>query len=134
VSMEGTSAYLGPTVIPHQSACYICYERRVSSNIAELDNHLAYRNQLASSESPGNEGLLPGLISVIAGQVALEVVRLITGFAPPKTIGRFYEFDATSPTVVGHEVLRVPRCPACISRNPKMEAWDSTFSLSKKVS
>ncbi len=134
VSMEGTSAYLGPTVIPQQSACFICYERRIDSNISELENHIAYKSQLERSQIPGNEGLLPGLISVIAGQVALEVVRLITGFAPPKTIGRFYEFNATSPTVVGHEVLRVPRCPACISKNPKMEAWDSTFSLSKKVS
>ena len=134
VALEGTKAFLGPTVIPHQSACYICYERRVSSNISELDNHQAYRNLLASSESPSNEGLFPAMNSVIGGQVALEVVRLISGFAPPKTIGRFYEFNATSPTVVGHEVLRVPRCPACISKNPKLEAWDSTFSLSQKVS
>jgi hypothetical protein len=71
---------------------------------------------------------------VIAGQIALEVVRLITGFAPSKTIGRFFEFNATSPTVVGHEVLRLPRCSACISGHPKMEAWDNTIFLSKKVS
>lgn len=134
VSMEGTSAYLGPTVIPLQSACFICYERRIDSNISELENQIAYKSQLEQSKTPVNEGLLPGLISVIAGQVSLEVVRLITGFAPPKTIGRFYEFNTTSPTVVGHEVLRVPRCPACISKKPKLEAWDSTFSLTKKVS
>lgn len=134
VALEGTKAFLGPTVIPHQSACFICYERRVSSNISELDNHLAYKDHLSRSEPLSNEGFFPALNSVVGAQVALEVVRLITGFVPPKTIGRFYEFDATSPAVFGHDVLRLPRCPACISKNPKMEAWDSTFSLSKKVS
>jgi bacteriocin biosynthesis cyclodehydratase domain-containing protein len=134
VAIEGTMGLLGPTVIPHQSACYVCYERRIDSNISELENHIAYRNQLDCSETFPNEGLFPPLVSVIAGQVALEVVRLITSFAPPKTIGRFYEFNAISPTVIGHEIFRLPRCPACISQNPKMEAWDNTIFLSKKVS
>jgi bacteriocin biosynthesis cyclodehydratase domain-containing protein len=134
VAIEGTTARVGPTVIPHQSACFICYQRRADSNRPDLDNNLAYRNQLECSETFSNEGLFPPLNSVIAGQVALEVVRLITGFAPAKTIGRFFEFNATSPTVVGHEVLRLPRCPACISQNPKMEAWDNTIFISKKVS
>lgn len=134
-SVEGTKAYLGPTVIPHQSACYVCYQRRIDSNMPDLETHLAYRKQLASSDTiTSSEGLFPALTSIIAGQVVLEVVRSITGFAPPKTIGRFYEFDATSPTIIGHEVLRLPRCPVCISQNPKMEAWDDTIFLSKKVS
>ena len=134
VALEGTTAMVGPTVIPHQSACFTCYQRRTDSNRPDLENQLAYRNQLACSETLSNAGLFPPFYSVIAGQVALEVVRLITGFAPPKTIGRFYELNATSPTVVGHEVLRLPRCPACISGRPKMEAWDNTIFLSKKVS
>ena len=91
-------------------------------------------NQLAQTKSINDEGLFPGLISVIAGQVALEVVRSITGFAPPRTIGRFYELNAISPSAIGHEVLRLPRCPACSPHTPKMEAWDNTIFLSKKVS
>ena len=134
VAVEGTTAMVGPTFIPHQSACFICYQRRLDSNRADLDDQLAYREQLAKSEIVPNEGRFPPLLSVIAGQVALEVVRLITGFAPPQTIGRFYEFSAASLTGIGHEVLRLPRCPACISRRPKKEAWDETIFLSKKVS
>ncbi|GJL77834.1 MAG: hypothetical protein NPINA01_08230 [Nitrospinaceae bacterium] len=134
VALEGTKAILGPTVIPHQSACFVCYEKRIDSNISELEDHVAYRNHLESSETLQNEGIISPLNSVLAGQMALELVRLITGFAPPKTIGRFYEFSAVSPAVVGHEVLRLPRCPACILPSPKKEAWDSTIFLSKEIS
>jgi hypothetical protein len=56
--------------------------------------------------------------------VTLEVARIISGFAPPKTIGRLYEFEATTPLVEGHDVLRLPRCPACNLKQPKREPWD----------
>jgi hypothetical protein len=52
------------------------------------------------------------------------VARIISGFAPPKTIGQLYEFEATTPLVEGHDVLRLPRCPACSLNQPKREPWD----------
>lgn len=134
VAIEGTTALLGPTIIPHQSACFVCYEKRIDSNISDLENHIAYRRHLECSQNFSSEGIFPALNSVIAGQVALEIARSITGFAPQKTIGRFYVFDATSPTAIGHDVLRLPRCSACISQKPKNEAWDNTIFLSKEVS
>ena len=51
-------------------------------------------------------------------------MRIVTGFAPPATIGRFYELDAASPMRIGHDVLKVPRCPACGSARPAREPWD----------
>jgi hypothetical protein len=65
---------------------------------------------------------------VIAGQVALEAMRLLIGFAPPVTVGRFIEFSAISPAAISHDVLRVPRCASC-GRNRKVaEAWDRSFA------
>ena len=121
VSISGTKGIMGPTIVPHQSACYICYDKRMASNATELQGYLAYQNQTGLSK---NEGFLGPLWSTLAEQVALEMARIISGFAPPKTIGRLYEFEATTPLAEGHDVLRIPRCPACNLKDPKREAWD----------
>jgi len=121
VSISGTKGLMGPTIIPHQSACYVCYDKRVASNASELQGYLAYQKQTSPSK---NEGFLSPLWSTLAEQVTLEMARIISGFAPPKTIGRLYEFEATTPLVEGHDVLRLPRCPACNLKEPRREPWD----------
>jgi len=124
VSIFGTKGLMGPTIIPHQSACYVCYDKRVASNSSELQGYLAYQKQSIAANGSKNEGFLNPLWSTLAEQVTLEVARIISGFAPPKTIGRMYEFEATTPLVDGHDVLRLPRCPACNLKEPKREVWD----------
>ena len=121
VSISGTKGIMGPTIIPQQSACYVCYDKRMASNVSELNSYLAYQKQIELSKS---EGFLSPLWSTLAEQVALEMARIVSGFAPPKTIGRLYEFEATTPEAEGHDVLRLPRCPACNLKDPKREAWD----------
>ncbi len=133
VALEGTTAVMGPAIIPHQSACYVCYEGRIASNIQEQEEYLAFKEHLENNSPHPDEGFPLPLIDVVAGQTALEVVRQITGFAPPHTIGRFYEFKSISPAGVGHTVLRLPRCPACHSSQPRQEAWDQTIFLSKQA-
>jgi bacteriocin biosynthesis cyclodehydratase domain-containing protein len=120
VAMVGSAARLGPTFIPHQTACYTCYDLRLRSHEPELDGFAAYREQ-----PPRDEGLLAPVRSVVAAQAALEAIRLLTGFAPPTTLGRFYEIDARTPGAVGHDVLRAPRCPSCAKPGPVREAWES---------
>jgi len=123
-SISGTKGIMGPTIIPHQSACYVCYDKRAASNATELESYLAYQKQTISTNNSKNEGFLNALWSTLAEQVTLELARIISGFAPPKTIGRLYEFEATTPLVEEHDVLRLPRCPACNLKEPKREAWD----------
>ena len=121
VAISGTKGLMGPTIIPHQSACYVCHDKRLASNASDLQNYLAYQEQTEQFQS---EGFLNPLWTTLAEQVTLEVVRIISGFAPPKSIGRLYEFEATTPLVEGHDVLRLPRCPSCNLKQPKREAWD----------
>jgi len=130
VSISGTKGFMGPTIVPYQSACYVCYDKRMASNASELEGYLAYQKQNVSSNGNKNEGFINPLWSTLAEQVSLEMARIISGFAPPKTIGRLYEFEITSPETEGHDVLRLPRCLACNLKEPKREAWD-LMSLNK---
>jgi bacteriocin biosynthesis cyclodehydratase domain-containing protein len=127
VSISGTLAQLGPTVVPHQTACYTCLELRQRTHQPELEGYLAHRDQTSKLDGPRDEGSLAPLWSMLSGQVAVEVMRLLIGFTPPVTIGRFYEFSAVSPSAISHEVLRVPRCLHCGRRRTLAEAWDQDF-------
>ena len=45
VSFNGTKGIMGPTIVPYQSACYVCYDKRLASNTLDLQGHLAYQKQ-----------------------------------------------------------------------------------------
>jgi hypothetical protein len=53
VAISGTKGLMGPTIIPHQSACYVCYDKRVASNASELQDYLAYQEQTGPSKTEG---------------------------------------------------------------------------------
>ena len=125
VAAVGRAVRVGPTFIPHQTACYTCYDRRRRAHESDLDSYQAYRDAVAGRDGIGDEGMLAPLRTIVAGQVAIEVVRLLTAVAPPTTLGRLYEFDAITPVPTSHEVLRVPRCPSCARQGPMYEAWES---------
>jgi bacteriocin biosynthesis cyclodehydratase domain-containing protein len=124
---------LGPTIIPYQTACYTCYDRRVRSQADDLRGFIAYRDRVTQLDGEIDEGMLSALGSVLAGQVALEAARLLAGFAPPVTVGRFYEFSVLQPEATGHDVLRVPRCPSCRKGEPLREAWDQAFAVAEAL-
>ncbi len=125
VAIEGTTAYLGPTIVPFETACYVCYEGRLNSNLPDLQDFLTYKSQVMNNHQPMDEGFFAPLWSLVASQTVIEVARILSGFSPPTTIGRFYEMSVTSPMSVGHDVLRLPRCPVCHGERPQQEAWDS---------
>lgn len=124
-AIEGVTALLGPTFIPFQTACYSCYGRRIASNTPDLENFVAYKSQLNLGKAVNSEGYFAPLWEILAGHVTLELVKILSGFAPPTTIGRYYEIKTFNPTAMGHNVLKVPRCPVCNKKSFKLEAWDS---------
>jgi len=128
VAIEGTTAILGPTIVPQYTACYICLCKRQESNLDGLNDFLAYKKTIVENNISNDEGFFPSLWEATAAQTSMEIVRTILGFIPPKTIGRFYEFNANSPSSICHEVFRLPRCPACNIRGAKREAWNKEIS------
>jgi bacteriocin biosynthesis cyclodehydratase domain-containing protein len=128
VAMSGTSAALGPTIVPHQTACYMCFDLRRRTHESDLPGYLEYRAHLAKGSGGVDEGGTAPFRMAVASQAALEVMRLLTGFAPPVTIGRYVELSAVAPVAISHDVLKVPRCPACDGRRSVPEAWDCGFA------
>ena len=128
VSMSGKTARLGPTIVPHQTACYTCLDIRLRTHQLDAAEYAAFLKHIDAPDGAVDEGSVAPFRSAIAAQAALEAMRLLTGFSPPVTVGRFYEFTALSPAATVHDVLRLPRCPSCSRRKTLAQAWDREFA------
>jgi bacteriocin biosynthesis cyclodehydratase domain-containing protein len=105
----GSSYEIGPSVIPHETPCFHCMELRKASNLGHDQMFLHVQRSLADQRCG------PGGLNITIGYeaLALEVVKLLTGFSRPLTQGNLFTFDLLSLEAKVHPILRVPRCPEC---------------------
>jgi bacteriocin biosynthesis cyclodehydratase domain-containing protein len=119
--------YAGPTVVPHQTACYTCCELRTKANLVHYEPLLVYEQHIAAGRLEARTfGRLPQFARAISEMAAIEVVRLLTHVAPPATVGRLFTFDFLTFEAQFHDVLKLPRCPACgepSRHKPVMKPW-----------
>ncbi len=130
VYVAGFSVRLGPFVLPYETACYTCYERRVESNMLYYDDHIAMRKALRDGATiPSSDNLVPGVVDLAAGLAALEAVRFLASRASlmePVLFGKTLEYAFLSMKGTTHTVLKLPRCPACGARArgfPSIRPW-----------
>lgn len=113
-ALDGHEGTVGPTVIPHQLACWKCYDLRVKSNVDHYEEYLALDNYLHQAD-PAEAGfgyLVPSL-DLLAGLTALEIVKDLSGLTPPLTYGAQLSVNLLTSEFDLHPVLKLPRCPVC---------------------
>ena len=105
---------VGPTVVPYETACFVCYERRAAATRDDPAGVLADRRELEESRtdtSPYRENLAFGA-GIVGNLLGLQAFQALTGLRPP-TAGAILKVDLSSSTTSRHLVLRKPWCPAC---------------------
>jgi adenylyltransferase/sulfurtransferase len=105
---------VGPTVIPYETACYLCYQMRAVACADDPADALAELTQTDASrtdESRHREGLSFGA-GIVGHLLGLEAFKALIGLRPP-TAGRILTVDFTNSGMKQHVVLRKPWCPAC---------------------
>lgn len=124
-ALDGFEAQLGPTVMPGETACYTCYEMRTRANWSYYDENLAFEELLAKEGPKVEYGCLAAFSGFLGNLAALEAVKLLTGFLPPLTCGKFVTFHISNFDLQSHEVMKLPRCPTCgvIALRPKTALW-----------
>lgn len=122
------NATVGPFVVPRETACYECFRCRLASNRSYLDDAIG---RYPGAASPDSQPILslayPGFLAHITAQLAVsEVLRFLAGFAPPTTFGAFLSLNPQVATIVRHDLLKLPRCPACGPGryHPQPMIWD----------
>jgi bacteriocin biosynthesis cyclodehydratase domain-containing protein len=114
VALAGTEVVLGPTVVPHQTACYLCYRMRAVACAGNPEDAFAYERYLdrrRQDDSGRRENLAPAA-GIAAQMAALEAVKALSGLRP-SALGGLVILDLLGLGTSRHTVLRKPGCPAC---------------------
>ena len=86
---------------------------KAKSNLSRYQEYLLYEDVMRRRPGERPFGRLPHFPAVLAGMAATEAFALITNAYPATTLGRVVVMDLLTSESESHDVLRVPRCPAC---------------------
>ncbi|MCU1264096.1 MAG: Molybdopterin biosynthesis protein MoeB [Acidobacteria bacterium] len=112
---EGTEVVIGPTVVPFETACYLCYKMRTVACAGNPEDEFAFESFLdrrKQDDSGRRENLVVG-VGLAASLLSLEAMKAVSANLSPSAIGKIVVFDLLSLESSKHVVLRKPWCPAC---------------------
>jgi bacteriocin biosynthesis cyclodehydratase domain-containing protein len=101
-------ARVGPFFVPGQTGCYICQEIAYRREYPLFDVALEQRRA-----KPPQSAMLGPACGMIGGQVALEVMHLLTGLAQPSTLGTSLMYDLRTMEIEREPIVPEPDCPVC---------------------
>lgn len=126
-SASGLEGILGPTVVPGQTPCYLCYQMRAvacSDNPPAAFSRLRFLDRRNKDDSYRRENHVFA-VGVMGHLVGLEALKLICGAGGPTALGRIVAVDFLSFASSAHIVLRKPGCPIC-SGAQNAGSWPET--------
>jgi bacteriocin biosynthesis cyclodehydratase domain-containing protein len=124
---EGLVGRVGPFVIPGNTACLECAVSRMLAHAGAPEQRAmpAYRAR-HRDVVPTPWPTSPVFEGAVLAQLVLEAVR-IAGRLGVRTVGGILEYRFADGCAERHNVLRVPRCPACHPARPPRLPWDAIF-------
>lgn len=107
----GFDGVVGPAIFPGETGCYRCFEKRMLSNIPNVEGYDNYRNAVSEDEDLAAVGL-PSLSRAIAGYLSLDLLHLLS-YGVGYTAGRIVDFNSMDLSIEINDVLKLPRCEVC---------------------
>lgn len=101
-------ARVGPLYVPGKTGCFACQEIGYRREYPLFD--IAVEQRRAKPSPAATLGPACGLIG---GQVAMEVLHLLTGLSRPATQGVSHIYDLRTMDVKREQVTPEPECPIC---------------------
>jgi bacteriocin biosynthesis cyclodehydratase domain-containing protein len=112
-AIDGPFLFVGPLTVPGESACWECFERRVTMNLRERESYLRYKRALAEGRVLRSRvELVPLLGSVLAAHASLEALNFVLS-GSTCTIGKVLSIYVPTMELAYNDVLRLPGCPGC---------------------
>jgi molybdopterin-synthase adenylyltransferase len=101
-------ARVGPLYVPGETGCFICQEIGYRREYPLFDIAIEQRRA-----KPSPAATLGPACGLIGGQVAMEVLHLLTGLSRPSTQGVSHIYDLRTMDVKREPVVPEPECPIC---------------------
>lgn len=112
--LEGFEAWVGPAVIPGDTACWNCFRLRRLGAADYVQS--AHEIDASLSASPGQSrarSYLAPMASLAGASMAMEALKLLTHYTDAPILGRFLVQNLVSGENEWHKVLRMPWCEVC---------------------
>jgi bacteriocin biosynthesis cyclodehydratase domain-containing protein len=111
VVLQDLVGYVGPLVVPKESACLECLRARENANMDDPDvrrapEHAAYEGQVVNA-------FHPSMASILGDLAAIELVKFHGQLMRSRIVGRQIEVNLVAPQLVERRVLKLPACPVC---------------------
>jgi bacteriocin biosynthesis cyclodehydratase domain-containing protein len=128
VLLDRMVGFVGPLVIPGETACYECLWARENSSADNAETNRLVEDLGAVVKRPALHGFLPPMASILGDLAALELTKFCGGAVPIK-VGTLLEVKFLRTEMRGRKVLRVPRCAVCSSLNRTASINPEKFRL-----
>jgi ribosomal protein S12 methylthiotransferase accessory factor len=112
--LDGFEAWVGPAVIPGETACWNCFRlRRLgAADFVQTAHELDASLSASPGESRARSFLAP--MAAMTGQsMAMEAIKLLTKYTDSILPGRFLVQNLISGESAHHKLLRMPWCEVC---------------------
>jgi len=133
-AIDGPFLLIGPMFVPRRSACYECFEQRVTMNLRDGASYIAYKEALVrNSVTRGRMPIEPMLHALLAAHAAIEIVNFSkTSYS--FVVGKVLSIFLPTMEFTYNEVLRLPGCPACgpLSERDDTELYFDVTTLIKR--
>ncbi|MBM4256623.1 MAG: TOMM precursor leader peptide-binding protein [Deltaproteobacteria bacterium] len=112
IMLDNLIGYVGPFVIPGETACYECLYVRENANADEPQ--LKRSVEAASIHHQAVTGFHPSMASVLGDIAALELTKFYGGLGGvPWRVGAVIEVSLLAADMKARKLLKVPRCAVC---------------------
>lgn len=111
VTLTGAQLWLGPLMLPGQTACWECLAQRLRHN-RQID-HFIIHNSDHEAYIPRPLAALPATAPIAAGMVATEVAKWLVQGQNRQLTNRLVTFNTVTSELEAHPVIKRPQCPAC---------------------
>jgi len=112
--LDGVEAWIGPAVVPGETACWNCFRLRRLANAEHIKSeHDIDATLLAGPGQPRARAFLAPMAALTGQMLAMEAVKLLTRFTPSRQPGRVYVQNLISGKGQFHTVIRMPWCELC---------------------
>lgn len=111
VVLKNVVGYLGPLVVPGETACFECLHARQNANLREPQTQQA----ITASAFAGQlvNGFHPAMPSILGDLAAFELTKFFSRILPNQNVGTLIEVNLLASQLSTHKVLKVPRCSVC---------------------
>ncbi|MHB8732207.1 MAG: TOMM precursor leader peptide-binding protein [bacterium] len=112
--IDGLEAVVGPAVLPGKTACWNCARLRRLANVDRpAETHALQTAFLAQHGAAPLHTYLAPAAPLVGHLVALEALKLLSGYTPSHLVGRILVQDLVTLETTSHVLIRMPWCEVC---------------------